>query len=525
MPGDTIFGNPIPARALAQAERVYQRMARRFAFNPTDHPHLAPVPMPQAFDEFGILKLEAAGQAASVAAGQAASGQTSAGQVAAAVVVTDPDPAGSPGATAQPTIDAARGLVIGTIRMGFGHYRMGLAIASAAKHAGLVPYWLDLMSFPDSAGSRTIRYLEDLYNLGSRLSQRSRVFDKLIWEQITADIAKRLAYIARDRALARLFEPLIRDLPKDLPFISTHPWTGQAAVQAGLHSVVAIIPDNYPLAFHLVEGAGHAVQTSSAYMGYRTLRDMGAGEELRYALPKADIRYVGHYVDHEIVSNVDADCAARLRRLRDRETRRFLLTMGGAGAQARRFAAIAHTCQPAIVARKLSLFINMGDHAGRWAELRAALERDGIQYQMHDNWAETRAFAAQALSTVVQGVHVFLHDTFFAAVYTTNLLMRAADVMITKPSELAFYPVPKLFIQRVGQHEAWGAIHGSEIGDGTLETSSEPSLRQALRLLIEEDDLLELYCGNIIKNARAGVYDGAYHAVQYALERRGPALV
>jgi hypothetical protein len=97
--------------------------------------------------------------------------------------------------------------------------------------------------------------------------------------------------------------------------------------------------------------------------------------------------------------------------------------------------------------------------------------------------------------------------------------MRAADVMITKPSELAFYPVPKLFIQRVGKHEAWGAIHGSEIGDGTLETASEPSLRQALRLLIEEDDLIELYCGNIIRNARAGVYDGAYHAVQYALER------
>ncbi|HPB65336.1 MAG TPA: hypothetical protein PLW80_02175, partial [Spirochaetales bacterium] len=93
-------------------------------------------------------------------------------------------------------------------------------------------------------------------------------------------------------------------------------------------------------------------------------------------------------------------------------------------------------------------------------------------------------------------------------------------LMITKPSELSVYPVPKLFIQHVGRHEVWGAIRGSELGDGTLETESDASLRQALRLLVEEDDLLEMYCGNILKNYRAGVYDGAYGAVHLALERR-----
>ena len=42
------------------------------------------------------------------------------------------------------------------------------------------------------------------------------------------------------------------------------------------------------------------------------------------------------------------------------------------------------------------------------------------------------------------GVTVFCHDDIFEAVYSTNLLMRRADVLVTKPSELAFYPVPKL---------------------------------------------------------------------------------
>jgi hypothetical protein len=101
--------------------------------------------------------------------------------------------------------------------------------------------------------------------------------------------------------------------------------------------------------------------------------------------------------------------------------------------------------------------------------------------------------------------------------------MRVVDVMITKPSELSVYPVPKLFIQHVGKHEVWGAIRGSELGDGTLETESDASLRQALRLLIEEDDLIELYCLNILRNAKAGIYDGAYGAVKLALELKSQA--
>lgn len=463
-------------------------MARRFDFDPSIYPLLKAEPMPGAYEALGVMKLvEAAASDATL------------------------------------TLHPERDIVLGTIRMGFGHYRIGLAIASAARSMGLTPYWLDLMSFPDSAASKTIKYLEDLYNLGSRLSQRSRLFDRVVWDKITSETAKRLSYTARDRALSAIFEPILRDLPKNIPFMSTHPWTGQAAVRAGLDSVVALIPDNYPLAFHLVEGAVHTVQAPSLYMGYRTLRDMGGGEELFSALPKNDIRYVGHYVDHEIVSNIDTDCADRLRRIRDKETRRFLLTMGGAGAQARRFADIAHTCKDALEAGKVSLLINMGDHAGRWAELKAWLQEDGIAFTMHQEWDATKAFVEEIRYGPVKGVHVFLHDSFFAAVYATNILMRVVDVMITKPSELSVYPVPKLFIQHVGQHEVWGAIRGSELGDGTIETMSDASMRQALRLLIEEDDLIEMYCASILKNARGGIYDGAYGAVHLALERRAQA--
>ena len=114
------------------------------------------------------------------------------------------------------------------------------------------------------------------------------------------------------------------------------------------------------------------------------------------------------------------------------------------------------------------------------------------------------------------GLFVLLFDNTFHAVYSTNYLMRVVDVMITKPSELAFYPVPKIFNERVGGHEAWGAIRAAELGDGTIETRSIPRTLQAIDLLAGEDDLLEMYCDSIVKNKQIGVYDGAYKCVALA---------
>jgi hypothetical protein len=241
---------------------------------------------------------------------------------------------------------------------------------------------------------------------------------------------------------------------------------------------------------------------------------------LDHTMPSSDIRMVGHYIDHEIVAGIDIDNDRRLKRIHDGKTRRFLLTMGGAGAQVLRFADIARTCKDAIDAGKVSLLINMGDHKGRWADLEGMFRAAGITWTMHSDWKESRAFIADAAEREISGVHVFLHSEFYSAVYATNLLMRISDVMITKPSELSFYPVPKLFIQRVGRHEAWGAIRGAEIGDGTIETSSITGLHRTLKLLIEDEDLPALYCNQIVANNRNGMYNGAYNAVKLAMERK-----
>ena len=106
--------------------------------------------------------------------------------------------------------------------------------------------------------------------------------------------------------------------------------------------------------------------------------------------------------------------------------------------------------------------------------------------------------------------------------------MRVVDVMITKPSELAFYPIPKIFNERVGGHEMWGAIRGAELGDGTVETRTIPQTLQAIDLFTQDTDLLRMMCDCIVKNKSIGIYDGAYKSVELAtgkkFERQMPGI-
>ena len=115
------------------------------------------------------------------------------------------------------------------------------------------------------------------------------------------------------------------------------------------------------------------------------------------------------------------------------------------------------------------------------------------------------------------GIHAFYHENIFEAVYCTNLLMRSCDVLVTKPSELAFYPVPKLFIKRVGKHEMWGAIHSAEMGDGTLECRDIPHTLQMIDLFMKDEQLLREMCDSIKLNKSIGLYDGAYKVVEIAM--------
>ncbi|MBC8509359.1 MAG: hypothetical protein H8D34_31300 [Chloroflexi bacterium] len=434
-------------------------------------------------------------------------------------------------------IEKEGSVVISTIRMGFGHYRIAMAGASAAKAMGFTPLWLDLLAIPGIT-TEVINWCNTWYSRFSRLSQRSELFNKHVWESLTTGNwtlpglnALLNTWIVgwpwrfmktnvKDYKMSELFRNLHEALPQDMPVLTSHMWNCMGAVSAGMTNVVDMMFDNWPMAFQLTEGAKHGVQSPSGYYGFRAMRGFDDKGRIMKPVKADELYYVGHHIDHELVENIEIDCTARLKRMQSSEPRRFMITMGGAGAQRELFKAMIEHCIHLIKQEKVTLFVNLGDHKDNWDWLEAELADYGDLIQTHFSWDETKTFADSIRAGAAGGLHVFLFDNTFHAVYASNYLMRVVDVLITKPSELAFYPIPKIFNERVGGHEMWGAIRGAELGDGTVEVRTIPETLQAIDLLTHENDLLEMYCDCIIKNKSIGIYDGAYKCVELATGKK-----
>ena len=476
-----IFGNPISRKHYAQAVKSQRGYVKKFGDDSEAVYHLQAAANPVLAPVMGVQNLSVGGEG----------------------LGTLPE----------------KSLIVGNIRMGFGHYRISMAIASAAHAMGYTPYWFDLNSFRETTCGKVIESQNQLYSLGSRISQKSRLFNKLVWEPMNYEGFRQLSYNAKDLKTAELMTPVYRDLPKDIPFVATHAWPAQAAVCAGLTNVVNAIPDNWQMALHLSEGAVHTVQSPSAFLGYKTLRGMEK-EKILKPMPEGSIVYTGHYIDHELVSNIEHDCALRLRRAEKGEARRYLLSVGGAGAQQEIFLGIIRALLPDIKKGKAVLFLNFGDHEGLMNKMTADIPELREAAAFVNDYAAASEFACSAIEGEAKGIYMFCDKEIFSAVYITNLLMRACDVLITKPSELAYYPVPKLLIKRVGGHEAWGAIRSAEVGDGTFECEKLEQVVAMVKLMQEDTSLLRHFCGRILDAHRAGLYDGAYKVVQLAVEKQ-----
>jgi len=361
--------------------------------------------------------------------------------------------------------------------------------------------------------------LNKLYSLGSRLSQKYSLFNKFYWEPLTANTFKKLSYNAADIEMTELMARVYKNISKEIPVAGTHAWTSLAAVHAGMERIINMIPDNWPLGLHLAEGSIHTVQTPSSYLGYMTLKDMDKKGVPLNPIPSDMIKCTGHYIDHELVANIEKDCDMRIRRLDMGSTLRILISIGGAGAQVEAVGRIIKKLTPALKMGNVALFINTGEHVSVFDELRKELDSNLLKYEKHTDWKETQEFAKRYMTGYIEGVHLFNHDDIFSAVYTTNLLIRCCDLLITKPSELAFYPVPKMLIQRVGGHEAWGAVRSAELGDGTIECDTIDYALSVLEMMIKDKSILKMFCENIIKQKKIGTYNGAYNVVNLAMRR------
>lgn len=405
-------------------------------------------------------------------------------------------------------------VIVGNIRMGFGHYRIAMAIASCANALGYKPYWFDLTSFETTTGGKMLISQNKLYSLGSKISQISSLFNRFYWEPLNSEGFRKLSFNAINQKNSELLTPVYANFDKDIPFIGTHVWPSQGAVHSGMKRVVNVVPDNWPMALHLSEGSIHTVQTPFAYLGYKTLN--GMGKKKLKEMPEGSIYQVGHYVDHELVSNIEKDTAERIKRIKEKAPLRILLPVGGAGAGKTIIKNFIYHLIPRMERGEVQLFLNFGDHLNMWDYLKKEIPEIEKYTRKHfDNYQELLEMVKN-IELYKEPIHAIYHKDIFQAVYSTNLLMRKTDLLVTKPSELSFYPIPKLFIKRVGGHEAYGAIHSSEIGDGTYECSSTSDMNDMMDSILRCPEILISMNENILKLNSIKLYHGGYEVVRLA---------
>ena len=170
---------------------------------------------------------------------------------------------------------------------------------------------------------------------------------------------------------------------------------------------------------------------------------------------------------------------------------------------------------------RVNLFLNFGDHLSMLEKLEKKIPdlREGAkcffnQYDDFLSYVEEIRLGEAAPVTLVE------NDDIFEAVYSTNVLMRAVDLLVTKPSELVFYPVPKIFQRHIGGHEVYGGIYGEQLGDATYECADAKSMNRMLDTLLADDVLYAHMCKRIIELKKQGVYNGGYEAVRLAVKGR-----
>jgi hypothetical protein len=402
---------------------------------------------------------------------------------------------------------ASGAIVVGTIRMGFGHHRIAYAASSWAVASGKTTYFHDLLNI-DSAEARLIKDMDKLYSAGSRLATEMGGVVERLWGNMSAkqgdENSLRIFY-----AMAEQIKPLLLAVPRDTPIITSHCLVGLLAVACGFKRVVNLVIDNHAQYFIVVPGALNLVQGPTNY--HRLLR-MG--------VPPEQLKLAGAWIPKDLVDHIEADCRARIARAAARKPVRLLIPVGGAGAQRTFVSNFVRATGPLLSEGKLQLFLNAGDHTHMKSAFVASLAAIGVtSYTTVDTLQKVLDFCAdrRAGKEPSQPVTLFAFADYFPAVATTDLVGRVTDVLCAKPSELAFYPIPKLNIRRVGDHEAFSAIRASELGDGTLEARELDDAMAYLGLFVGGPQLLTQMNESIMINGKAGLYNGCKVAVECAL--------
>jgi len=407
--------------------------------------------------------------------------------------------------------------VIGTVRCGYGHYRIALALASYGTTAA--PALLhDFASMDGAPPVELLRKIDVNYSRVSRMASEDRTkILETAWNEV---LSSGDANASRSmRSFCERLKPLLLALPPDTPIIAAHTFVAVTALLCGCERVINIVFDNHAQHIHIVPPpAINVVQTPKCEQ-----------QLLELGVPSSHIKLVGHFIPKELADNAVEDSRRRIARAERGSSRRFLFSVGGAGAQRTFLTSMIRALVEisSELPQGLEIIINVGDHEHVHASILAVLEENlvpcvefrGLESASH--FVKQQGLADQQSPRCITCA-MFSASQPMEATAITDVLVRSADVLVTKPSELAFYPIPKLHISRIGNHERLAAVRASELGDGTEEARSVAEAATMARVLASNTSRFSTMCEAVERLAFAGVYDGARRAFELATQEAEP---
>lgn len=414
----------------------------------------------------------------------------------------------------------AKPVIIGHV--GGDSIRAALALSSAARALGRMALWFDMSAYDNTAGAKLIADMHAYNTKNGELAQKSSLFQNLYWEKSHAKKMRSLNQSVINNSVSSAFVPLFLDFNKETPFIAAHSFAAHAALNAGMKYIVNALPGNCPLGAHLCEGTVHTAQTPYSYLGYKMLRGMSNNPVLQ-SIPESELVYTGRYVDHLMIQHLERDCEKRLQRARSRAPLRWLLSFDDFSFNKELLKPVLSKLLELEKEGRTVLCVNYGSHAQLWEQLKeevAELRRWAVEYPS-DNYLVIKNFC-QELRTKkdISGIHAFGSSDEIMNTYTTDALLRGCDVLISRPSSVSLYPVPKLLARRKHREEFWNAMHAGELGEATFECYSVAQILQMIDVLERDRDLLELMNKCIQKNNTGSLYSGAYDVIRLAVEQK-----
>mmetsp|Transcript_45915 Transcript_45915/g.111228 ORF Transcript_45915/g.111228 Transcript_45915/m.111228 type:complete len:550 (-) Transcript_45915:495-2144(-) len=405
-------------------------------------------------------------------------------------------------------------IVVATIRMGFGHHRLAYSACSWALSQGYTTIFHDLINI-ESEEASLIHSVDALYSKFSRLAtELGGVVEKLWGKAMKQGDADALRVAAM---FANHLQPILGAYPKDIPMICTHQICALVASACGFTNVVNLVVDNYPQWFLVVPKTLNCVQGPVNYQSY-----------IRYGVDPKAMKLAGHWCPQDMIANLDKDSKRRLANLSlgqdKKQPLRLVIPVGGAGAQKTFIVGLIKALKGMLEDGKVQVFLNAGDHTHMKAAFRECLASTEIDHVEVNDIKGVHEFASNLLekdpksSANLKPVTLFAFEDYFPAVASTDILCRCSDVLVCKPSELAFYPIPKLHIRRVGDHEADSARRACETGDGSMEAREVKDALHVMQLMVESPDLLQSMNEGVMKNNSIGMYNGCKNAVSLAVK-------